>query len=244
MSVSYEFQMRTWLIRALLARIWPYRLLWNSYCWQHITGRAESMEIQSLSDTYEIMSGGNQISLMYRGGCGGRFVTRQICSKSQLENIFPTVPGKKKSSRVVLKNTIWELFIIRDFPLRRCTFRNVQLVRRFQAALRIYRCPLRHDLDAYAAAVTFFTTKLRLNHGVRLWMTLWLAAVFLCGPQRSGRLRQQRRAATSTCGYTPVITRCRLFMHSWTPGSRRLAAPTFICSHSLICLSVRVVAGS
>lgn len=95
MSVSHEFQMRTWLIRAVLARIWPYRLLWNSYCLQHITGRAESMEIQSLSDTYEIMSGGNQISLMYRGGCGGRFVTRQICSKSQLENIFATVPGKK-----------------------------------------------------------------------------------------------------------------------------------------------------
>lgn len=98
------------------------------------------MEIQSLSDTYEIMSGGNQISLMYRGGCGGRFVTRQICSKSQLENIFATVPGKK-SSWIVLKNTIWELFIRRDFPLRHCTFRNVQLVQRFQAALSIYRCP-------------------------------------------------------------------------------------------------------
>lgn len=97
MWVSYEFQMRTWLIRAVLARIWPYRLLWNSYCWQHITGGAESMEIQSLSATYEIMSGGNQISLMYRGGCGGRFVTRQICSKSQLVNIFATVPGDNSS---------------------------------------------------------------------------------------------------------------------------------------------------
>lgn len=95
------------------------------------------METQSLSDTYEIMSGGNQISLMYRGGCGGRFVTRQICSKSQLENIFATVPGQK-SSWIVLKNTIWELFIIRDFPLRHCTFRNVQLVQRFQAAMRVY----------------------------------------------------------------------------------------------------------
>lgn len=53
------------------------------------------MEIQSLSDTYGIMSGGNQISLIYRGGRGGRFVTRQICSKSQLENIFAPLPGKK-----------------------------------------------------------------------------------------------------------------------------------------------------
>lgn len=42
----------------------------------------------------------------------------------------------------------------------------------------------------------------------------WLAPVFLCGPQRSGRPCQQRRAATSTCGYTPVITWCPVFIHT------------------------------
>lgn len=50
-----------------------------------------------------------------------------------------------------------------NFPL--CAVRNVQLVvRRFQAALRIFRRPQQRAATLGAVA-TFLTATLRLNHG-------------------------------------------------------------------------------